>query len=259
MHLHVRRGPEREESGREGSVGETWSTREPSPSAWPSPIHADDAFPGRDPALDPRDGLSAAGPPPLDGSRGPAADPAAPVARALPDETTPANFRGSFYSRCKADADVALAAAYRDCCLTLRVRMPICADLANERNFVHKISKYAKVINVPNSVTVLPDLLPRIMDVIDSAAPPTGPLNFVSPGALSHAEVLTAARESGAIPDLVWETFTLDEQKAAGVGARSNTELCSRRLRELCPGTLDAGTALRETVFGPWTARRAGG
>ena len=38
--------------------------------------------------------------------------------------------------------------------LTLRLRMPISDDL-NPRNFVTKITAYAHVIDVPNSVTVL--------------------------------------------------------------------------------------------------------
>ncbi|CAN0211525.1 unnamed protein product [Hapterophycus canaliculatus] len=41
----------------------------------------------------------------------------------------------------------------------LRVRMPISDDLS-PRNFVTKIVKYDKVVNIPNSMTVLTDLLP---------------------------------------------------------------------------------------------------
>jgi 3,5-epimerase/4-reductase len=37
--------------------------------------------------------------------------------------------------------------------LLLRVRMPISDDLSS-RSFVTKITKYAKVVNVPNSMTV---------------------------------------------------------------------------------------------------------
>jgi hypothetical protein len=33
---------------------------------------------------------------------------------------------------------------------TLRVRMPITVDLANPRNFITKIARYEKVVNIPN-------------------------------------------------------------------------------------------------------------
>ena len=41
--------------------------------------------------------------------------------------------------------------------LILRVRMPISDDLSS-RNFVTKISKYERVVNIPNSMSVLYDL-----------------------------------------------------------------------------------------------------
>jgi 3,5-epimerase/4-reductase len=37
--------------------------------------------------------------------------------------------------------------------------MPISDDLV-ARNFVTKITKYAKVVNIPNSMTVLTEMLP---------------------------------------------------------------------------------------------------
>ncbi|KAL5559931.1 hypothetical protein UlMin_036142 [Ulmus minor] len=43
---------------------------------------------------------------------------------------------------------------------TLRVRMPISSNLNNPCNFITKISCYSKVVNIPNSMTVLDELLP---------------------------------------------------------------------------------------------------
>ena len=42
---------------------------------------------------------------------------------------------------------------------TLRVRMPISDDLSH-RNFITKIVKYDKVVNVPNSMTCLTEMIP---------------------------------------------------------------------------------------------------
>lgn len=63
----------------------------------------------------------------------------------------------SFYSKTKAYMEDMLK-SYANV-LILRVRMPISDDL-NPRNFVTKIIKYDKVVDVPNSMTVLHDLLP---------------------------------------------------------------------------------------------------
>lgn len=49
--------------------------------------------------------------------------------------------------------------------LTLRVRMPIVPDLTYPRNFITKIIKYDKVIDIPNSMTVLPELLPMAIEM----------------------------------------------------------------------------------------------
>ncbi len=62
------------------------------------------------------------------------------------------NFHGSFYSHTKAYVEELLK-EYKNTC-TLRVRMPISDDLAS-RNFLTKIIKYDRVVNVPNSMTTL--------------------------------------------------------------------------------------------------------
>ena len=72
------------------------------------------------------------------------------------EEDTP-NFLGSFYSKTKAYMEDVMKSQKNVC--ILRVRMPISDDL-NPRNFVTKIVGYDKVVNIPNSMTVLTDLLP---------------------------------------------------------------------------------------------------
>lgn len=63
-----------------------------------------------------------------------------------------ANFRGSFYSNTKAMVEELLR-EYDNVC-TLRVRMPISGDLANPRNFITKIARYEKVVNIPNRCVI---------------------------------------------------------------------------------------------------------
>lgn len=46
-----------------------------------------------------------------------------------------------------------------------QVRMPITSDLASPRNFVFKIANYEKVVDVPNSMTVLDEMLPYSIEM----------------------------------------------------------------------------------------------
>ena len=67
------------------------------------------------------------------------------------------NYEGSFYSKTKAMLDK-LIRSYPNV-LNLRLRMPISSD-SSPRNLIVKLSKYKKLIDIPNSMTVLDDLLP---------------------------------------------------------------------------------------------------
>ncbi|TYI86100.1 hypothetical protein E1A91_D04G043500v1, partial [Gossypium mustelinum] len=68
------------------------------------------------------------------------------------------NFTGSFYSKTKAVVEELLREFDNVC--TLRVRMPISSDLSNPRNFITKITRYNKVVDISNSMTILDELLP---------------------------------------------------------------------------------------------------
>jgi hypothetical protein len=112
------------------------------------------------------------------------------------------NFTGSYYSHCKAITENLLQ-AYPGV-LTLRVRMPIVADLLYPRNFITKIIKYDKVINIPNSMTVLPELIPYSIEM--SKRKLTGIMNYTNPGAISHNEILELYKEY-IDPDFSWCGF----------------------------------------------------
>lgn len=134
------------------------------------------------------------------------------------EEDTP-NFHASYYSHTKAMAEDMLR-AYPNTC-TLRVRMPISDDLS-PRNFVTKIVKYDKVVNVPNSMTVLYEMLPAALVMAEKKL--TGVYNFCNPGAISHNEVL-ALYKKHVDPSYTWTNFTLDEQALILKAGRSNNTL----------------------------------
>ena len=48
--------------------------------------------------------------------------------------------------------------------LNLRIRMPI-TGIPNPRNFITKIATYEKICSIPNSMTVLPELLPMVLEL----------------------------------------------------------------------------------------------
>lgn len=89
--------------------------------------------------------------------------------------------------------------------LVLRLRMPISDDLSS-RSFVTKIVRYNKVINIPNSMTILHDLLPAAVAM--SQAKLTGIYNFCNPGAISHNEVHSNPNPAANRPGVfIWVQF----------------------------------------------------
>jgi len=154
------------------------------------------------------------------------------------------NFTGSFYSFSKAHAEKLLR-TYPNV-LILRVRMPISDDL-HPRSFVTKITKYQKVINIPNSVTVLHELLPVSLDMTEKKL--TGVYNFTNPGAISHNEVLALYKEY-VDPSFTWENFDAYEQfQLVTKAPRSNNELCTDKLLALYPDIPDAKTAVKNAMI----------
>ena len=116
--------------------------------------------------------------------------------------------------------------------LNLRIRMPI-TDEIHPRNFITKITRYAKICSVPNSMTVLDDLLPLLLDM--SLRGTTGTVNLCNPGVLSHNEILEMYRDI-VDPTFAWENFSLEEQAAVLAAGRSNNRMGTARLEELYPG-----------------------
>lgn len=141
-------------------------------------------------------------------------------------ETDPANFSGSYYSYVKAHAERMLVSAYESNTLILRLRMPVSDDL-NARSFVTKITKYARVVDIPNSNSILTDLLPCGMKLSEEKV--TGVYNFTNPGAISHNEVLSLYKQY-VDPSFTWQNFSLDEQAKVIKAGRSNCELDTTKL-----------------------------
>lgn len=139
-------------------------------------------------------------------------------------ETDPANFDGSYYSKTKAMTETLIREF--DNVLTLRLRMPVSDDL-HSRNFVTKISNYEFVVDIPNSNSILYDLLPASILMAEKNV--VGVFNFTNPGAISHNEVLSLYKKY-INPEFKWKNFSLEAQSKIIKAGRSNCELDTSKL-----------------------------
>ena len=153
------------------------------------------------------------------------------------------NFFESAYSTVKGYTDK-LMHLFEDNVLNVRIRMPITCDL-NSRNFITKIITYEKICSVPNSMTVLPELLPLMVDMAEKRI--TGTVNLTNPGLISHNEILEMYKEI-VNPNFTWKNFSIEEQNKILAAGRSNNYLDTTRLEELYPAVKNIKVSVRECL-----------
>jgi dTDP-glucose 4,6-dehydratase len=160
------------------------------------------------------------------------------------DEDALPNFFGSSYSVVKGFTD-RLMHMYNKNVLNLRIRMPITGEI-NPRSFVTKIATYPRVCSVPNSMSVLPELLVYVVDMMRKSI--TGTMNLTNPGLISHNEILEMYKEI-VDPSFTWVNFSLEEQRAILAADRSNNFMETHRLESLYPQVSDIKTAVRKCLY----------
>ena len=153
------------------------------------------------------------------------------------------NFFGSSYSTCKGFTD-RLMHFFDASVLNIRIRMPI-TDNVNDRNFITKITNYAQICSMPNSMTVLPDLLPMVWDMMRNGV--VGTINLTNPGLITHNEILEMFREI-VDQDFTWANFSLEDQQKVLTSDRSNNFLDTTRLETLYPEVKNIKVAIRECL-----------
>lgn len=154
------------------------------------------------------------------------------------------NFFGSSYSNVKGITD-RLMHFMDDHVLNVRIRMPITSTV-HPRNFITKIMNYKKICSKPNSMSVLPELLPIMIDMMQKKM--TGTINLTNPGFISHNEILEMVKEI-IDPNFVWENFTLEEQNKILLAGRSNNYLNTDKLQQLYPNILPIKQSVRKILF----------
>ena len=152
------------------------------------------------------------------------------------------NFFGSSYSIVKGITDQIMT-LYPNT-LNVRIRMQITAQ-PNSRDFITKILGYEKICSMPNSMTVLDELLPILVDMVLTKR--TGTINLTNPGVISHEEILEMYQFM-IDPSKKWKTMTYEEQSLLLKSKRSNNKLDTSLLKSWYPNVCDIHTAIRNTL-----------
>jgi len=160
-------------------------------------------------------------------------------------ETDLPNFFGSSYSIVKGYTDRLMQLLYSDSTLNARIRMPITDEKDSPRNFITKITSYKKVCSMPNSMTVLDELLPVLIEMALNKQ--VGTVNLTNPGLITHNEILEMYKEI-VDPDFTWSNFTIDEQNQILASKRSNNCLDTTKLTNISLSLNNPVTTIKEAV-----------
>uniref|UniRef100_A0A6C0BA23 NAD-dependent epimerase/dehydratase domain-containing protein n=1 Tax=viral metagenome TaxID=1070528 RepID=A0A6C0BA23_9ZZZZ len=151
------------------------------------------------------------------------------------------NFFGSSYSVVKGFTDQLM---HQLPVLNVRIRMPITHEY-NERNFITKITNYKKVCSIPNSMSVLNELLPLMIEL--TLRKEVGTVNLTNPGLITHNEILEMYKEI-VDPDFRWENFTQEEQNTILLSKRSNNCLDTHVLQSFFPQVKTIKESVRDML-----------
>lgn len=153
------------------------------------------------------------------------------------------NFFGSSYSTVKGFTD-RMMHLYNDNVLNLRIRMPITGNM-EPRNFITKITTYEYICSIKNSMTVLPELLPKVIELMKKNV--TGTLNLTNPGLISHNEILEMFRDV-VDPQFKWKNFSKEEQDKILASDRSNNFLDTTKLESLFPDVKNIKDSIKDCL-----------
>jgi 3,5-epimerase/4-reductase len=157
-------------------------------------------------------------------------------------DTAEPDFFGSAYSTVKGFNDrlMRLVADLGIPLLNARIRMPV-SDELHPRNLIIKAASYARLIDVPNSVTCLPELLPVLVRLA-LVEGHVGSVNLVNPGLVSplrvariYAEALAEVGAHQAAAAVASQPFDPKAPELSALLARrSNCHLSAELLVSLC-------------------------
>ncbi len=133
-------------------------------------------------------------------------------------------FFGLFYSRSKIYSDLALETLSKKYnILICRIRIPLLNE-PHPRNLLDKLIKYKKVIDIPNSVTYIPDFIRALKHLIKANA--RGVYNLVNKGDLRYPRLMSVYQKY--IPDFKYEEINFHKLGLT----RTNLLLSTRKLEK---------------------------
>lgn len=135
----------------------------------------------------------------------------------------------AMYSKAKYAADLSLSTL--DNVGIARIRMPL-DDRPDPRNIIDKLASYSKIIDVGNSLTVIPDMIEVFYQLMTKKAP--GIFHVTNPGVLKHREIIEAYK-TYVDPNKENDWITEDDLVTDGLAVkkRSTNKLQSHNLQKI--------------------------
>lgn len=140
------------------------------------------------------------------------------------DEEKEPDFFELFYSRAKIYSEKALTALSKKYpVLIIRIRVPL-DNRPHLRNILTKLINYKRVIDIPNSVTYIPDFIKALKHLIKTEA--KGIYNVVNKGGLRYPQLLDIYKKYA--PEFKYEIIDYKELHMV----RTNLILSTRKLEK---------------------------
>lgn len=150
------------------------------------------------------------------------------------------DFFALFYSRTKIYSEQALVALSKKYpILITRIRIPL-DDYPHPKNLLTKLITYRKVIDLPNSITYIPDFVSAISHLIKIEA--CGVFNVVNKSSLRYSELMEIYKKY--VPDFTYDI--IDYKKLNSV--RTNLILSTEKLENTGFKIRDIHKVLEECV-----------
>jgi 3,5-epimerase/4-reductase len=151
------------------------------------------------------------------------------------------DFFDLYYSRSKIYSERALEVLFKGCdILMLRIRSPL-DNRPHPKNILNKLIKYAKVIDIPNSVTYVPDFLAALKYLLQIDA--KGLYNLTNKGALRYPHLMEIYKRYR--PDFQYELVQINQVLQT---PRTNLIMSTQKLEEAGFAVRDINEVLEECV-----------